>query len=186
MENFPYHLTWLLLPTLILDNFRQIHAFLQKISTKFLFLLILIPEILFPKWLYLYCLLGTFLCIMWFLVKIAHFKKLKQFLLYAFFLRKQKTRKPRTKCIHFVINYPYFKIHNWFCTNSCNSCSNPHQDWAESSVNWFRKKLIYQNWFPKFKHFDWVIAKLVLILAKQKAQIWENTYWEISFYVINQ
>ena len=36
------------------------------------------------------------------------------------------------------------------------------------------------------KHFDWVIAKLVLILAKQKAQIWENTYWEISFYVINQ
>ena len=105
---------------------------------------------------------------MWFLVKIAHFKKLKQFLLYAFFHRKQKTRKPRTKCIHFVINYPYFKIHNWFCTNSCNSCSNPHQDWAESSVNWFRKKLIYQNWFPKFKHFDWVIAKLVLILANQK------------------
>ena len=119
---------------------------------------------------------------MWFLVKIAHFKKLKQFLLYAFFLRKQKTRKPRTKCIHFVINYPYFKIHNWFCTNSCNSCSNPHQDWAESSVNWFRKKLIYQNWFPKFKHFDWVIAKLVLIWANKNAGIREISFYGISWY----
>ena len=40
---------------------------------------------------------------------------------------------------------------------------------AESFLYWFRKKLISQNWFLKFKHLNWVIAKLILILANQIA-----------------
>ena len=45
---------------------------------------------------------------------------------------------------------------------------NPTQKWnvilrTESSINWFCKKLISQNWFPKSKHLDWVIGKLVLL-----------------------
>ena len=40
---------------------------------------------------------------------------------------------------------------------------------AESFLVWFRKKLISQNWFLKFKHLNWVIAKLILILANQIA-----------------
>ena len=44
---------------------------------------------------------------------------------------------------------------------------------AESSVSWFHKKLIFQKYLSKFKHFDWVMAKLVLILANQISKIWE-------------
>jgi len=33
-----------------------------------------------------------------------------------------------------------------------------------------------QNLFPKFKHFDWVIAKLVLLLANQNVQF-GNQFW---------
>ena len=35
--------------------------------------------------------------------------------------------------------------------------------------------------FPDFKHFDWVIAKLVLILANQIAQIWEISFYEVNY-----
>ena len=40
--------------------------------------------------------------------------------------------------------------------------------------NWVRiiSELIFQNWFPKFEDFDWLIAKLVLILANRNTQIW--------------
>ena len=51
---------------------------------------------------------------------------------------------------------------------------------AESSVNSFHKKLISQNWFLK-KHFDWVIAKIVLISANRNTQIWEFSYGELVF-----
>ena len=42
--------------------------------------------------------------------------------------------------------------------------------WAVSSVNWF-----CQNWFPKFEHFDWLIAKLVLkkgVRGLEFCQLW--------------
>ena len=42
-----------------------------------------------------------------------------------------------------------------------------------------------QNLFPKFKHFDWVIAKLVLLLANQNVQIWGISFGKIMFYKIN-
>ena len=41
---------------------------------------------------------------------------------------------------------------------------------------WISSKLITENWFPKFEHFDWTISKLISLLPNQ------NTYiWEISF-----
>ena len=55
---------------------------------------------------------------------------------------------------------------------------NPTQQWnvilrTESSITWFCTKLISQNWFPKSKHLDWVIGKLVLIKAsKLKIFFW--------------
>ena len=38
--------------------------------------------------------------------------------------------------------------------------------------------LMSQNYFPK--HFDWVVAKLVLILANKNAQIREISFYETS------
>ena len=52
---------------------------------------------------------------------------------------------------------------------------------AESSVSWFHKKLIFQKYLSKFKHFDWVMAKLVLILANQIVQSWEISFGKLAF-----
>ena len=45
-------------------------------------------------------------------------------------------------------------------------------------------KLISQNWYPKFEHFDWLIAKLVFILANQNAQISEISFYEVNLEII--
>ena len=53
---------------------------------------------------------------------------------------------------------------------------------AESSVNWFRKEHISQNWYPKFEQFDWLISKLILLWPNQ------NTFkfGKLVFYEINE
>ena len=45
-------------------------------------------------------------------------------------------------------------------------------------------KLISQNSYPKFEHFDWLIAKLVFILANQNAQISEISFYEVNLEII--
>ena len=67
---------------------------------------------------------------------------------------------------------------------------NPTQKWnvilrTESSINWFCKKLISQNWFPKSKHFDWVIAKISFDISQSKCSNLGNQFWKIRFYKIN-
>ena len=49
---------------------------------------------------------------------------------------------------------------------------------------WISSKLITENWFPKFEHFDWLIVKLVLVLDNQNAQIWEISFAKINLEII--
>ena len=53
---------------------------------------------------------------------------------------------------------------------------------AESSVNWFHKEHISQNWYPKFEQFDWLISKLILLWPNQ------NTFkfGKLVFYESNE
>ena len=39
-----------------------------------------------------------------------------------------------------------------------------HRHRVESSIKWF-----FQNYLPKFEHFDWLISKLISLLPNQNA-----------------